>query len=378
MKSNDQPSADDRRHMRRALSLARRGLGKSSPNPAVGAVVVKGGRVVGQGYHARAGGPHAEVIALRQAGPKAKGATLYLTLEPCHHKGRTPPCTQAILQAGVSRVVYGAADPNPKVAGGGGDFLRKNGVEVFAGALKQKCAREHRFFFTHITTGRPHVILKTAATMDGKTAAITGDSRWVTGESARCHVHRLRRFCDAICVGIGTALADDPQLTCRLKGGRDPVRVVVDTELRLPLSAKVLDRTAGGGCLVACGARPSVRKRKALEESGACVLALPRKAGGVDLAALLKELGKRGLTSLLVEGGAALAWGFLSQGLVDEVMYFFAPKIIGGENAPSMVGGQGFAKMAQALELEKPELRRFGDDVMFWAQVIPKSPPKGN
>jgi len=352
--------------------LARRGLGRSSPNPAVGALVVRDGRVVGQGFHQRAGGPHAEVIALAQAGSRAKGATLYLTLEPCHHQGRTPPCTQAILRAGVNRVVYGAADPNPKVAGGGGDFLRQKGLAVVTGVLQEECAHEHRFFFTHITTGRPHVILKTAATLDGKTASHTGDSRWVTGEAARRQVHRLRLWCDAICVGIGTVLADDPMLTCRLRGGRDPVRVVVDTDLRLPPAAKVLDRTTRAGCLVACGARSSARKRKALEAAGAEVLVLPRHKGLVDLAALLDVLGARGLTSLLVEGGAELAWGFLSRNLVQEVFYFFAPKIIGGQSAPSMVGGRGFAKMSQALVLEKPRLTRFGQDVMLWARVGPK------
>jgi len=358
--------------MRRALGLARRGLGLSSPNPAVGALVVKSGRIVGEGFHLRAGGPHAEVIALAQAGPRAKGATLYVTLEPCHHQGRTPPCTRAILRAGIRRVVYGAKDPNPRVAGGGGDFLQKKGLAVAAGVLREECALEHRFFLTHVTTGRPHVILKTATTLDGKTASHTGDSRWITGEAARRHVHRLRLWCDAICVGIGTVLADDPQLTCRLKKGRDPLRVVVDTKLRLPPAAKVLDRAAGGGCLVACGARPPLRKKKALEAAGAEVLALPGKEGLVDLAALLDALGARGVTSLLLEGGAELAWGFLSQNLVQDVFYFFAPKIIGGKSAPPMVGGQGFARMSQALDLERPRVTRFGQDVMLWARVKSK------
>lgn len=367
--SPHQPTPEDLRFMRRALRLARRGLGRSSPNPAVGAVVVKEGRVVGKGFHAKAGTPHAEVHALAEAGELARGATIYVTLEPCHHQGRTPPCTRAILQAGIRRVVYGASDPNPRVAGGGGEFLRRQGLTVLAGVLAERCRLEHRFFFTHVTTGRPHVILKTAATLDGKTASHSGHSRWVTGEKSRRLVHRLRNELDAICVGIGTALADDPRLTCRLPGGRDPLRVVVDTTLRLPPTAKVLDAASPAPCLVASGPRPPADRRRALEAAGAQVLPLPRHRGKVDLAALLDELGRMRITSLLLEGGAGLAWGFVSRGLVDEVMYFFAPKLIGGLEAPPMLGGRGFARMDQALRLKRPVVRRLGDDVLLWAEV---------
>lgn len=365
------PESLDRRFMRSALALARKGLGRSSPNPAVGAVVVKGGRIVGRGYHAKQGEPHAEVHALRDAGPAAKGATIFVTLEPCHHQGRTPPCTRAVQEAGIARVVYGASDPNPKVVGGGGAFLAAQGIQVTAGVLREVCEHEHRFFFKHITTGRPYVILKTAATLDGKTATHTGDSRWVTGEKARRQVHRLRSWLDAICVGSGTALADDPELTCRLRGGRDPLRVVVDTKLRLPPAAKVLSKSSGAGCLVVCGPKAPARRRAALEKAGAQVLALPSgPADRVDLTALLAELGRRGVISLLLEGGARLAWGFLSQGLIDEIVYFYAPKLIGGAEAPGMIGGAGFAKMAQAVMLEKPKLRRLGDDIMMQARII--------
>lgn len=355
--------------MRRALALARKGLGRSSPNPAVGAVVVRDGLVVGQGFHAMAGTPHAEVHALRQAGGLAQGATIYVTLEPCNHQGRTPPCTQGILAAGIARVVYGASDPNPK-AQGGGAFLASQGLEVLGGLLAEACAWEHRFFLTHVTLGRPHVILKTAATLDGKTATRTGDSRWVTGPAARREVHRWRNWCDAICVGSGTALADDPQLTCRLRGGRDPLRVIVDTHLKLPPTAKALDPASSAGCLVACGPQALPERRAALERAGAQVLALPLgPGGGVDLAALLAELGRRGVTSLLLEGGAGLAWGFLAAGLVDEVMYFFAPKLVGGAAAPGMIAGLGVEKMAQALPLGPARLRRFGDDLCLSALV---------
>lgn len=360
----------DRHFMARALALTRRGLGRSSPNPAVGALVVAEGRIVGRGWHVKKGQPHAEPLALAQAGAAARGATLYVTLEPCNHQGATPPCTQAILRAGVARVVYGADDPNPTVAGGGGAFLAGRGLAVEAGVLAEQCAFEHRFFLTHITKGRPHVILKTAATLDGKTATASGDSRWITGPASRRFVHRLRGWCDCVCVGVGTALVDDPQLTCRLPGGRDPLRVIVDSRLRIDHRAKVFDPAAGGGCLVACGplARPADMER--LRAVGAEVLRLsPAAGGGLDLAELLDHLGRRGVIGMLLEGGATLAWGFLSQGLVDEVMYFFAPKLLGGATAAPMLGGAGVAAMAQAIELCAPRLRRFNPDVLLWASL---------
>lgn len=360
----------DARFMRMALTQARKGLGRSSPNPAVGAVVVKDGQVVGKGYHAKAGTPHAEVHALAAAKEQARGATIYVTLEPCHHIGRTPPCTRAIMQAGIRRVVYGASDPNPQVLGGGGDYLASQGLEVKAGVLKEVCRDEHRFFFTHVTTGRPHVILKTAATLDGKTASRTGHSRWVTGEKSRAHVHRLRGWLDAICVGRGTALGDNPQLTCRAKGGRDPLRVVVDSTLKLSPQAKVINPKSSAGCVIACVHPAPETKKASLQAAGARILPLPSdQDGGVDLAALLDELGGMGVTSLLLEGGAGLAWGFLRAGLIDEVMYFFAPKLIGGSSAPPMIGGLGFERMDQALALEKPAIRRLGDDLLLTARV---------
>lgn len=360
----------DLRFMGQALKLARQGLGRSSPNPAVGAVVVKDGKIVGRGFHALAGTPHGEALAMEDAGENARGATLYVTLEPCHHLGRTPPCTGAVLKAGIARVCFGASDPNPRVPGGGGEYLASQGVAVVPGVLQAECEEEHRFFFHHVTTGRPYIVLKTAATLDGHTATRGGESRWITGEDSRKEVHRQRNWLDAVCVGIGTALADDPQLTCRVIGGRDPVRVVVDTGLRLSPGARVLDPAAGAHCLVACGPRVAAKRRAALEKAGAEVLSLPRGPGGVDLWALVTELGKRGVTSLLLEGGADLAWGFASQGLLDEVMYFFAPKLLGGTLAKPMLGGLGYARMAQALNLGPLEVKRFGADVMIRARVV--------
>ena len=357
--------------MRLALKEARKGLGRSSPNPAVGAVIVREGRVVGKGFHKKAGTPHAEVHALAQAGDMAKGSTIYTTLEPCNHVGRTPPCSRTLYKAGIARVVYGAGDPNPK-AEGGGAWLRSQGVEVLAGVLEEACLEEHRFFLTSITKNRPHVLLKTAATLDGKTAAHTGHSRWVTGEASRRYVHKLRNWLDSICVGSGTALDDDPSLTCRIPGGRDPVRVIVDSGLRLPARAKVLDPEAGGYCLVACAEDASKEREQILSDAGARVLRLPRGEGGVDLACLARELGRMRLTSLLLEGGSGLAWGFVRAGLVDEIMYFFAPKLIGGQTSPSMLGGAGYDSMTDAVRLTKPLLRRLGDDILMYSKIIPK------
>lgn len=363
-----QPLPQDDHYMRRALAITRRGLGRSSPNPAVGALVVRDGRVVGAGVHDRAGTAHGEARALAQAGELARGADLYVTLEPCNHTGRTPPCTRAILESGVARVVYGASDPNPGVTGGGGRFLAEQGVAVVPGCLKAACEHEHRFFLTYITRGRPHVILKTAATLDGKTATRTGSSRWVTGPGARRHVHRLRGWCDAVGVGIGTVLADDPQLTSRLSGGRDPLRLVVDRHLRTPPEARVLG--PGASCLVACGPDAPYQARENLLAAGAELLDLPVAGKGLDLGGLLAELGRRGVTSLLLEGGSMLAWSFLARGLVDEVMYFFAPKLVGGEEATPMLGGEGVELMSQALPLGPLSIRRFNPDLMIWARVL--------
>ncbi|CAO0820162.1 Diaminohydroxyphosphoribosylaminopyrimidine deaminase / 5-amino-6-(5-phosphoribosylamino)uracil reductase [Desulfarculales bacterium] len=359
----------DRAFMRRALALARKGLGRSSPNPAVGAVVIQNGHILGRGYHALAGTPHAEVHALSQAGQPAQGATIYVTLEPCNHQGRTLPCTRAILEAGISRVVYGASDPNPK-AQGGGAFLATHGLEVMSGVLAEECQEEHRFFLTSVRLGRPHVILKTAATLDGRTVTQSGDSKWVTGPAAREEVHRWRNWCDALCVGSGTALSDDPQLTCRLKGGRDPLRVIVDTSLKLPPTARAINPTSSAGCLLACGPKPPARRRARLEKEGVEVLPLPAAPDGVELKALLADLHRRGVTSILLEGGAGLAWGFVAAGLVDEVMYFLAPKLVGGAFSPGMIGGAGFEKMAQALALGPVTVKKFGEDLCLCAKVL--------
>jgi diaminohydroxyphosphoribosylaminopyrimidine deaminase/5-amino-6-(5-phosphoribosylamino)uracil reductase len=354
--------------MRLALREARRGLGRTSPNPAVGALLVKGGRVVGRGHHVRAGAPHAEVMAIRDAGPSARGADLYTTLEPCDHVGRTPPCTLAILAAGVRRVFSGSDDPNPHVNSRGIRRLRRAGIEVEAGVLREACDALNEPWFRFITTGRPHVTLKVAATLDGRIATASGDSRWVTGPEARAHVHRLRDAVDAVLVGAATVRADDPRLTARLPGGRgrDPVRVVLDSRLELPMTRRIFRQRSEAATLVAhvTGTPPSKPPR------GVEYLRCRVRRGRVDLLDLLSRLGERGVTTLLVEGGAEVNRSFLEAGLVDQLLLFVAPKIAGG--GIPWLGGKGPARMAEALPVHDLRMRRMGRDLLFSGRPSPK------
>jgi diaminohydroxyphosphoribosylaminopyrimidine deaminase/5-amino-6-(5-phosphoribosylamino)uracil reductase len=356
------------RYMRLALREARRGLGRTSPNPAVGAVLVKGGRVVGRGHHARAGTPHAEVMAIRDAGASARGADLYTTLEPCDHFGRTPPCSLAILEAGVRRVFSGSGDPNPRVNGRGIRRLRRAGVEVGAGVLREACDAINEPWFRFITTGRPHVTLKVAATLDGRIATASGDSRWVTGPEARAHVHRLRGGVDAVLVGSGTALADDPRLTARLPGGRgrDPIRVVLDSRLELPATLRLFRQPSSSVTLVAhVSGTPPARAPRGVE-----YLRCRARGGRVSLADLLSRLGQRGVTTLLVEGGGEVNRSFLEGGLVDRLLLFVAPKIAGG--GISWLGGKGPSRMAEALPLLDLRVKRLGRDLLLSGRPAPK------
>lgn len=353
--------------MLRALRLARRALGATSPNPAVGAVVVRDGRVVGEGYHRRAGLPHAEVEALRAAGELARGADLYVTLEPCCHQGRTPPCTQAILEAGVRRVIVGTLDPNPRVHGRGVQLLREAGLEVEVGVLEEACRELNRWYEKYITTGMPYVTLKLAASLDGKIATHRGDSRWITSERARAEVHRLRGRSDAVVVGANTVLRDDPQLTPRAaRPRRVPLRVVVDARLRVDPGAAVL-RTPPPTLVATTEHAPS-RRREEIARTGAEVVVLPARGGMVDLKALMRELGRREVATVLMEGGGQLAASALEQGLVDRVMFFYAPLIIGGELAPSMVRGAGAERLEEAVRLQDLRVRRLGPDLLVEAR----------
>jgi len=358
------PLSEDEHFMRLALKEGYKGLGRTSPNPPVGAVVVKDGRVVGKGYHQRAGTPHAEVHALRAAGEAARGATIYVTLEPCNHYGRTPPCTRAILEAGISRVVIGCKDPNP-VAQGGADFLRAQGLSVVTGVLERECAELCRFFLKAVKTGVPWVIAKAAMSLDGRIATYTGDSKWITGEAARRYGHRLRNIVDAILVGRGTVEADDPALTCRIRGGRDPARIVLDTMLSLSPERKIFNLDSPAPTIVACGPSAPKDKEETLLKKGVRVWRLPEEQGCVSLAALLSRMQKEGLLSLLVEGGAGVHGSFFDKGLVDEVYLFYGPVIIGGEQAQPAIGGIGAERLSQALWLKDFSYRRLGESFLI-------------
>jgi diaminohydroxyphosphoribosylaminopyrimidine deaminase/5-amino-6-(5-phosphoribosylamino)uracil reductase len=352
--------------MRAALREAAKGLGRTSPNPAVGAVLVKGGRVVARGHHARAGGPHAEVVAIRAAGGRARGADLYTTLEPCDHFGRTPPCSRALLEAGVRRVFVGSADPNPLVNGRGIERLRQAGVEVVSGVLGPECDALNAHWFRFISDRRPYVTLKAAVTLDGRIATRTGDARWITGEESRRWVHRLRDRVDAVLVGAGTARVDDPRLTTRLPGGRghDPVRVVLDTELALPAHLALFHARSAAPTIVA---HASARTRRL--GPGVELLRCRRSRSGVDLRDLLAKLAVRGITHLLVEGGARVHARFLAEGLVDRVVVFVAPKLAGADGIP-LLAGPGPARMADAVRLDEVQVERVGDDVLVQGRPV--------
>lgn len=357
----------DRQFMKTALRLARRGLGRTSPNPAVGAVIVKKGQIVGRGYHQRAGGPHAEVLALREAGKNAEGATLYVTLEPCNHFGKTPPCTLAILESGITRVVYGMDDPNPHVKGGGGTWLRAQGLKVVKGVLEEECRRLNEAYIKWIVTGLPFVIIKAAVSLDGRIATRTGDSQWISDEPSRLWVHRLRNQVDAILVGIGTVLKDDPRLTVRLPGvkTKDPYRVVIDPRLRLPVTARILAEPSK--VIVATRNSHPSRKGAVLEKMGVEILPLPEMEGRLSLRTLLTYLGRKGITSLLVEGGSETFAGFLEERQADKILVFIAPCLIGGRRAPGLVGGEGAARISEALPLKEMRARSVGRDILVEA-----------
>ncbi|MEN8135734.1 MAG: bifunctional diaminohydroxyphosphoribosylaminopyrimidine deaminase/5-amino-6-(5-phosphoribosylamino)uracil reductase RibD [Thermodesulfobacteriota bacterium] len=353
--------------MRLAIQEARKGLGKTSPNPCVGAVVVKNGRLIGKGYHHRAGMAHAEVNALAMAGRDAQGATIYVTLEPCNHTGRTPPCTEKILSAGISRVVVGMNDPNPLVNGSGNDYLASRGVAVTTGLLAAECRQLNRPFIKHVTTGLPWVVMKAGLSVDGRIATRTGHSRWVTGEDSRRHVHRLRNQVDAILIGSGTALADDPSLTTRLVGrsGRDPLRVVLDSSLQISAKARMLRLESKASIWIFCGPGADPVRRSQLVEAGAVVKEVAYdSSGGLDLPAVLKALGRADITSLLVEGGGRVHASFLKQNLYDQANLFIAPIFIGGDGIP-VVGELGFDKIGQSRRFRTAKTRKFGNDLMI-------------
>lgn len=395
MRQKKEFSEFDQKMMRLAFCLARKGLGRTFPNPAVGAVLVRNGQIVGAGFHAAAGGAHAEAVALASAGEAARESTLYVTLEPCCHQSRTPPCTAALIKAGVTRVVATMPDPNPLVAGNGLRTLAEAGVRVECGLFAEEARRMNEAFVKYITTGQPFITLKAAISLDGKIATHTGDSRWITGLSARRYVHRLRSWAGGVMVGVGTVIKDDPDLTCRWKANactkwgvtvrgtarslyrvvrevytgsehiHQPLRIVVDSKGRTPLHSRVLKNLDLASTLIAVTEEAPAENIQRLRNTGAKVLITPASEGRVDLFQLTLRLAEEGITSILLEGGGALNSAALQGGLVDKLQVFIAPKIIGGVSAPTFLEGAGAERISDAWQLTKPCIRRFGEDTLL-------------
>lgn len=386
----------DEEYMQRALALAARGLYGTAPNPMVGAVIVRDGRIIGEGWHERYGQLHAERNALKNCGSDPRGATMYVTLEPCCHYGKQPPCTEAIIAAGISRVVVASGDPNPLVAGKGLALLRSHGIEVTEHVCEEDALELNEVFFHYIRSGLPFVAMKYAMTMDGKIATYSGASRWITGEEARAHVHTLRRRYRGIMVGVGTVLADDPLLTCRLPqqaDARDPIRIICDTNLRTPLHAQVVTTAHRTPTIIATACEEESRRRP-YEEAGCRLVTVPCAAGaggaagmdgaagaggtdgaagaGIDLKELMKKLagGEDRIDSILLEGGAALNWSMLAGGLVSKAYVYIAPKIFGGQSAKTPVGGLGADLPDTAFMLSASRLSRLGDDFLIESKVM--------
>ena len=361
-----------KKYMRLALELAEKAKGRTSPNPLVGAVIVKNGEIVGQGHHLMAGTPHAEIHAIRDAGESATGAALYVTLEPCSHFGRTPPCCNAVIKAGITEVYVAMQDPNPLVAGRGIKQMKDAGITVHVGLMEEHTRRMNEIFIKYITERMPFVLLKTAMSLDGKIATRTGHARWVTGDAARSVVHELRNEYDAILVGINTVLSDNPALTCRLpEGGRDPIRIVLDSQARTPVDSQILIQESGASTYIVVTDKAPFERIKLLSAGKAKILRVSAdKQGKVNLAELLDKLGQMEITGLLVEGGAEVAASFLEEGLIDKMLAFIAPKIVGGASSLSPVGGQGIDNMEQAIKLVRTGFGQIGED--FFIEGYPR------
>ena len=360
----------DTDYMKLALDLADKGAGLANPNPLVGAVIVKQGRIIGRGWHQAYGQPHAERNALADCLENPRGADLYVTLEPCCHYGKTPPCTEAIINAGISRVIIGSSDPNPLVAGKGKEILENHGISVTQGVLKQECDALNQIFFHYIQTGTPYVIMKYAMTMDGKIAAYTGKSQWISGAPARQHVQETRRRLMGIMTGVGTIITDNPRLTCRIEGARSPVRIICDTHLNTPLSSYVVQTAKTYPTILATCCKDE-NKQSAFLNAGCQILITPAKDGHVDLKDLMLKLGKQGIDSILLEGGAALNWSALNSGIVKKVQTYLAPKLLGGSGAKSPVGGIGAKDPDHGFFLSLPAITVIGTDLLLESEVYP-------
>lgn len=354
-------------YMKIALDEAVKGMGFTSPNPMVGAVIVRDGKIISRDYHHRCGEFHAERNAINNCKEDMHGAEIYVTLEPCCHYGKTPPCTEAIIESGIKKVYYGSDDPNPLVAGKGAEILRNHGIEVESGVLKAECDAVNDVFFHYITHKTPFVVMKYAMTADGKIACYNGESKWITGEAARQNVQKSRLRYSAIMVGVGTVLADDPQLTCRLENGRNPVRIICDSRLRTPLDSNIVKTAFEVPTIIAC--LETAENGEEYEKKGVKLLRVGEKDGHIDLAELMKKLGELKIDSILLEGGAQLNYSALQAGIVNKVQAYISPKIFGGKTAPSPVGGEGVSSPAEGFMLENPRISSFGEDFLIEWEV---------
>lgn len=365
-------------YMRYALELAKKGIGYVNPNPLVGAVLVKENQIIGEGYHKKFGGLHEEREAFQNTKESANGATLYVTLEPCCHYGKTPPCTDVIIESGVSKVVIGCSDPNPKVAGKGIEQLKKHGIQVQVGVLRKECEELNRIFFHYIKTKTPYVLMKYAMTLDGKIATVIGESKWITGEKAREEVQRTRHQYSAIMVGIGTVIKDDPSLTCRIPNGKNPIRIICDTNLKIPLHSKVVQTAKEVETwIVTCKQERNREKEMVLKEAGCTLLSFsPKKQEkegenkmGIPLKELMEELGKRGVDSVLLEGGAELNASALKEGIVNRVQAYIAPTLFGGKEGKTPIGGMGVFQVEQGIHLKEVTIKKIGRDYVIEGEV---------
>lgn len=356
-------------YMKRAIELAKMGAGYVSPNPMVGAVIVKNNKIIGEGYHQKYGSNHAEVNAFLNATEDVEGAEMYVTLEPCSHYGHTPPCAMAIVKNKIKKVYIGSLDVNPLVAGNGVDFLKANGIDVEVGVMEKECKAINPIFFKYISTRQPYVVMKTAMTLDGKISAYTGDSKWITNESSRQLVHKLRHELTAIMVGINTVITDNPQLTCRLENGVNPVRIVVDSKLQIPLTANVLKLTGNDRCIIATTYDSDFCKKSELKDMGIDIIETTSEDGRVNLNELMKALGKEKIDSILLEGGGTLNFSMLEKKLVDRAMFFISPKIIGGTKSKTPVEGKGIPFMEDAISLKNLEIKNIENDILIMGDL---------
>lgn len=362
---------DDHKYMQRAIALSQKGSGFVNPNPLVGAVIVKDDQIIGEGYHEYFGGPHSEVNAIESAAGKCAGATLYVTLEPCNHFGKTPPCSERIINEKFAKVIYGLKDPNPAVYGDGAGQMKSAGLKVMGGLLEKEIKKSNEIFVKYSANNIPYCAIKTAMTLDGKIATYTGDSKWISNEKSRGWVHELRHKYAAIMIGVNTVIKDDPLLTDRSGNPikKNPVRIVVDSSARTPLHAKILDTTEAE-TVVAVTDQANKKSLDEFRKKGVTIIQCPPLDGKVNLAYLLKELGKKGIDSILLEGGSQLNFSALNEGIIDKVYSFISPKMIGGTDATTPIGGEGFERIDDAITLNIDQIRRFDEDILIEAYII--------